>query len=135
MNPTDPEADDSDVEAGDVPDGRVDLRTGEFDVLVRGVDVDPETRCVHYRSDVDVAAFRFACCDAYFPCFRCHEETTDHDAVPWPRDRFDDPAVLCGVCGETLSPTAYLAAADACPSCGAAFNPGCRAHYDRYFEI
>ena len=27
-----------------------------------------------------------------------------------------------------------LAADDACPACGAPFNPGCRRHRDRYFE-
>ncbi|RAW44302.1 hypothetical protein DQW50_15015 [Halorubrum sp. 48-1-W] len=47
--------------------------------------------------------------------------------------RFDVPAVLCGVCSETLSARTYLDGDDACPACGAAFNPGCRAHRDRYF--
>lgn len=61
-----------------------------FDVPVRGVTVDPETRCVHWDSPVDVVALRFGCCETYYPC-------------------------------------------DACPACGAAFNPGYRAHRDRYF--
>ncbi|WP_096390311.1 CHY zinc finger protein [Halopenitus persicus] len=135
MPPTDPDADDSAAATDSGIDADVGAAADRFDVPVRGVDVDPETRCAHYRSDVDVVTFRFACCDAYFPCFRCHAETTAHDAVPWPRDRFDEPAVLCGACGETLAPTAYLAADHACPACGAAYNPGCRAHHDRYFEV
>jgi uncharacterized CHY-type Zn-finger protein len=117
-----------------------------FAVPLRGVTVDPETRC-----------------ETYYPCAACHDAATDHEAAPWPRDRFDEPAVLCGVCGATLSAREYLDGEeeaqrasgsegqspsgnraslgdsraktdDACPRCDAAFNPGCRAHRDRYFE-
>ncbi|WP_336360708.1 CHY zinc finger protein [Haladaptatus sp. ZSTT2] len=101
---------------------------------VRGVGVDSETRCAHYDTARDVVALKFACCETYYPCFQCHEAVADHDAVVWPRARFDEPAVLCGVCDTELSVTAYLGADDACPACGAAFNPGCREHYNRYFE-
>jgi uncharacterized CHY-type Zn-finger protein len=104
------------------------------DQPVRGVDVDHETRCAHYRTDRDVVAFRFACCEEYFPCFRCHEETTSHDAVPWPRARFDEPSVLCGVCGTALTVPDYLEADYSCPACDAAFNPGCANHAELYFE-
>ena len=105
-----------------------------FAVPLRGIDVDPETRCAHWHEAVDVVALRFACCGTYYPCFRCHEAATDHEPVRWPLDRFDEPAVLCGVCGEAMSAAAYLECDDRCPACGAAFNPGCRAHRDRYFE-
>ena len=101
---------------------------------VRGVDVGPETRCTHYDGEHDVIALRFGCCETFFPCHACHEAVADHDPSPWRRDRFDEPAVLCGACGTTLSVTAYLAAAHECPTCGTSFNPGCRAHYDHYFE-
>ena len=104
------------------------------DLPVCGVDVDPDTRCVHYHTDRDVVAFRFACCEAYYPCFRCHEAVTDHDAIPWPRSRFDEPSVLCGVCETELTVPAYLEADSRCPACDAAFNPDCAAHADRYFE-
>lgn len=103
-------------------------------VRIHGVDVGLETRCAHYHSDRDVVALRFACCEAFFPCHACHEAVTDHEAVPWPENRFDEPAVYCGVCRETLTAHDYLECADACPRCGAAFNPGCRAHRDVYFE-
>jgi len=105
-----------------------------FEVPLRGVAVDPETRCAHWDDPVDVVALRFGCCETYYPCDACHDAAADHEAVPWPRERFDEPAVLCGVCGTTLTATAYLDGDDACPACGAPFNPGCRAHRDRYFE-
>lgn len=101
---------------------------------VHGVDVGPETRCTHYHTDRDVVAFRFACCGRYYPCYRCHEAVANHDAVPWPRTRFDEPSVLCGVCETELTVPEYLEAGYACPSCDASFNPGCAAHADRYFE-
>ncbi|MFO8115502.1 MAG: CHY zinc finger protein [Halorubrum sp.] len=131
---------------------------GRFAVPLRGVAVDSETRCAHWDDAVDVIALRFGCCETYYPCDACHDAAADHEAEPWPRDRFGEPAVLCGVCGATLSAREYLdgdsearrAAGseghspsgnraspgdDACPRCGADFNPGCRKHRDRYFEV
>ena len=134
-----------------------------FAVPLRGVAVDPETRCAHWDDPVDVVALRFGCCEAYYPCDACHDAAADHAAEPWPRGRFDEPAVLCGVCGATLTAREYLngdeearrapeseghdpsgdraspdchraKSDDACPRCDAAFNPGCRKHRDRYFE-
>ena len=105
-----------------------------FPVPLRGREVDPETRCAHWDDDVDVVALRFGCCGVYYPCFECHEATADHEAEPWPADRFDEPAVLCGVCRGTIQAETYLAGGDTCPHCGAAFNPGCRKHRDLYFE-
>lgn len=107
---------------------------GRFAVPLRGVGVDRDTRCAHYGGPRDVIALRFACCDAFYPCAACHAETAGHPASVWPRARFDEPAVLCGVCRTVLSVTAYLASGHACPACGAPFNPGCAAHYDQYFE-
>ena len=143
-------------EGNDSDDG-IDRRTttrpatdDRFSVPLRGVAVGPETRCVHWDDPVDVVAIRFGCCETYYPCDACHDAATDHEAEPWPRARFDEPAVLCGVCGATLSAREYLAGDsealraagsrtqsddDSCPECGAAFNPGCRAHWDRYFEV
>ena len=100
---------------------------------VRGVDVDGETRCAHYGTERDVVALRFGCCESYYPCFRCHAAVVDHEAERWPAGRRGDPAALCGVCGAELTVDRYVAV-DACPDCGAAFNPGCADHYDRYFE-
>lgn len=102
---------------------------------VRGVGVGPETRCSHYGSDRDVVAIRFACCGTYYPCIRCHRELADHPGQRWPRDSFDRPAVLCGVCGHELAVSEYLAADDRCPDCEASFNPGCREHRHHYFAV
>ena len=106
-----------------------------FDVPVRGVEVGPEARCAHYHGPRDLIAIRFPCCDAFYPCFACHEETTDHESQRWPIDRFHTPAVVCGMCQAVLTIQQYLHAEHTCPSCGAAFNPGCARHYDRYFEV
>lgn len=105
-----------------------------FAVPLRGIAVDAGTRCVHYDGPTDVIALRFACCDAFYPCRRCHDQAADHRAEVWPRVRFFEPSVLCGVCRTTLTWPAYLAAEHTCPACGAAFNPGCAAHADHYAE-
>jgi uncharacterized CHY-type Zn-finger protein len=110
----------------------MDRRVGEY--TVTGVAVGPETRCTHYDGETDVIALRLGCCEGFFACHACHAAATDHAAQPWPRERFDDPAVLCGVCATTLTARAYLDSDHACPACGASFNPGCASHYDLYFE-
>ncbi|MFO1533475.1 MAG: CHY zinc finger protein [Thermoplasmatota archaeon] len=100
---------------------------------VRGRPVDLETRCVHWSSPLDVVAFRFPCCEGWWPCHLCHEEEADHAATPWPRARQED-TVLCGRCQVTMTPDRYMASGSTCPHCGAGFNPACRAHWPRYFE-
>lgn len=99
---------------------------------VLGPVVDDETRCIHYRSPLDVIAIRFACCGEYYPCHLCHAEAAGHPAAQWPADRRDERAVLCGVCGHELTIAEYLPA-DGCPRCGAPFNPGCHLHEHLYF--
>lgn len=95
--------------------------------------VDDMTRCVHYRTEVDIVAIRFACCGEYYPCHLCHEEAAGHPAAQWPLAERDREAVLCGACGSALTITAYLDAT-ACPECGARFNERCRLHAHLYFE-
>lgn len=105
------------------------------DHFVRGIAVDDQTRCAHYHTDRDVIAIKFACCETYYPCFRCHNTCVDHETERWPREAFDEPAVLCGVCGTEHTIRTYLDCNHECPNCRAAFNPGCRHHADRYFAI
>ena len=100
---------------------------------VLGPVVDDMTRCVHYRTDVDIVAIRFACCGEYYPCHLCHAETADHPPVQWPLGARDREAVLCGACGSELTIAAYLDAS-ACPECGARFNERCGLHTHLYFE-
>lgn len=103
------------------------------DVLaVRGPAIDAQTRCIHYGSALDVVALRAPCCDAWYPCHLCHAAVADHPLEVIPRTEHHLPAALCGVCRATMSVPEYLAA-DACPTCGAAFNPGCAAHAHLYF--
>ncbi|MFF2274435.1 CHY zinc finger protein [Agromyces sp. NPDC058126] len=100
---------------------------------VLGATVDDQTRCVHYRTEVDIIAIRFACCGEYYPCHACHEEAAGHPAEQWPLAERGREAVLCGVCRTELTIDAYLEG-DACPSCGARFNERCRLHTHLYFE-
>jgi len=108
-------------------------RLTAHDRLVVGLAVDDQTRCAHYDTDRDVVAIRFHCCGTYYPCFRCHDSCVDHDAEQWPRERFDVPAVLCGVCRAELTVREYLDCDHECPTCEAGFNPGCRRHAELYF--
>lgn len=100
---------------------------------VHGPTVDDETRCIHYRTQLDVIAIRFACCGDYYPCHLCHEETASHPSQPWPAGSDSQPAVLCGMCGEELTIGTYRSV-DTCPSCSAEFNPRCALHYPLYFS-
>lgn len=101
---------------------------------VHGLEVDDETRCAHWRSAVDIVALKMKCCGVYYACKDCHEAMAGHRIQVWPRAERTTPAVLCGACGREMTIAAYLAASDACPACGAAFNPGCRIHHHFYFE-
>jgi uncharacterized CHY-type Zn-finger protein len=101
---------------------------------VFGLELDPQTRCAHWRSPLDVIAIKMKCCGAYYACRECHDALADHTAEVWPREYWDQPAVLCGVCGEELSVQQYLDCQNRCPACGAPFNPGCRLHHHLYFE-
>lgn len=101
---------------------------------VRGVDVDPGTRCAHYRGPLDVVAIKFRCCLVYYPCHRCHEQVADHPARLWARGEFGEKAALCGACGIEMAVSEYLACGSRCPGCGQAFNPACEGHHRLYFE-
>jgi len=102
--------------------------------IVMGKPIDEFTRCVHYHSDKDIIAIKFKCCDQYYPCFSCHEETTDHTPQVWPKKEYDTKAILCGQCRHELTINEYLNAGDQCPNCSALFNPNCSLHYPLYFE-
>lgn len=103
-------------------------------INIYGKPIDQQTRCQHWHSDLDVIAIKFKCCEKYYPCFSCHEETADHEPEVWPKSEFDTKAILCGVCGTELSITDYQNSSNTCPNCKAAFNPGCSKHYHLYFE-
>ena len=104
-------------------------------IPVYGVDVDEETRCAHYHLEKDIIAIKFKCCGRYFPCHLCHEEVADHPAEQWGLNEREEKAVLCGHCGSELSIKAYMESGSSCPTCKAAFNPGCARHYPLYFKV
>jgi uncharacterized CHY-type Zn-finger protein len=102
---------------------------------VQGVEVNARTQCAHYHSERDIIAIKHKCCGTYYACIQCHCELADHAAVVWPKNERSEAAILCGNCHSQLSIAAYLACANSCPVCQAAFNPGCANHYPLYFEM
>jgi uncharacterized CHY-type Zn-finger protein len=100
---------------------------------VRGVELDAETRCVHYHSALDIIAIKTACCGVYYACKDCHAALANHDIKVWPRSEWDVRAILCGVCGSELTIREYMSSNYSCPRCAAGFNPGCRNHHRFYF--
>jgi uncharacterized CHY-type Zn-finger protein len=102
---------------------------------VKGIDLDANTRCLHYHSPADIIAIKMICCETYYACFDCHSALADHSAQVWPRSLWHHQAVLCGVCGTEMTVFEYMESANRCPGCAASFNPGCRNHYPLYFEM
>jgi uncharacterized CHY-type Zn-finger protein len=100
---------------------------------VRGLSLDPATRCAHWRSELDVIAIKMRCCGTYYACRECHDALADHPAAVWAEEEFDQTAILCGACGAELSVRSYLACDSQCPSCHSRFNPGCHKHRHLYF--
>jgi uncharacterized CHY-type Zn-finger protein len=103
-------------------------------IEVKGNIVDDQTRCVHWHSPLDVIAIKFKCCDEYYPCYQCHEETVNHKPQVWKKEEWDAKAILCGVCKKELTINEYFNSDNKCLYCGAAFNPNCSRHYHLYFE-
>jgi len=101
---------------------------------VRGIDVDAQTRCAHYRLPVDVIAIKMKCCGIFYACKDCHDALAGHAIRVWPRAEWDERAILCGMCSHVLTIHEYLRCNNLCPRCSTPFNPGCRSHYHFYFE-
>ena len=102
---------------------------------IYGLDIDAETRCLHWHSDLDIVAIKFKCCGRWYPCYECHESVAGHEPRIWPTGERGEKAVLCGKCGYQLSINEYLQSGAQCTVCKSAFNPGCARHYDLYFEM
>ena len=104
-------------------------------VTVKGKLVDTNTRCVHYHSSLDIIAIKFKCCKEYYACYRCHEESVDHEAAVWNKKELNNQAVLCGICNQEMTIEQYLSSQNQCPFCSSDFNPDCSKHYHLYFTI
>ena len=101
---------------------------------VKGSLMDDQTRCVHYHTDKDIIAIKFKCCGSYYPCYQCHQNHEDHQIDVWPKEEFDEKAILCGVCKSELTIHDYLLSEYSCPMCESQFNEGCSLHSSIYFE-
>ena len=107
---------------------------GEQAPRVRGIEIDAQTRCLHYHSAADIVAIKMKGCGVYYACKDCHIALAGHAIAVWPGSEWEQRAILCGACGAELTIRAYLQCESRCPECGAAFNPGCRTHHHFYFE-
>jgi uncharacterized CHY-type Zn-finger protein len=115
--------------------------------IVRGIDVDEQSRCKHYHSALDIVAIKMKCCGAFYACKDCHNELAGHAIEPWPPEEWEEKAILCGACGQQVTINEYLKSGDdcgnarvnaqgnRCPMCAADFNPGCRNHHHFYFDM
>jgi len=103
--------------------------------MVKGKLIDDQTRCIHWHSPLDIIAIKFKCCNTYYPCYECHQESVDHKPQVWAKNERNKKAILCGVCKTELTIREYFDSADICPYCKSSFNPNCSRHYHLYFEI
>jgi uncharacterized CHY-type Zn-finger protein len=65
---------------------------------VRGVNLDPQTRCEHYNEPNDIIAIKMKCCGVYYACKDCHALLADHPVEVWPESEWNQKAILCGSC-------------------------------------
>ena len=105
-------------------------------VKVLGKVIDNETRCVHWHTELDIMAIKFKCCNEFYPCYSCHQETTSHPIIKYDLSKqidCDTQVILCGKCYTTMTFDDYVHGIQ-CINCDSQFNPGCKLHYDLYFE-
>ncbi|KAF3911273.1 hypothetical protein AA313_de0206442 [Arthrobotrys entomopaga] len=105
------------------------------ETVIHGLEVGSRTECAHWHSDHDIIAIRHKCCGEFYACVACHEALADHQPIVWPKEERHVKAVRCGNCGKVLTIAEYLSSDSICPSCQAAFNPGCSKHFTLYFEM
>lgn len=103
-------------------------------ILVYGATVDQETRCIHYHTRKDIIAIKFRCCQKYYPCYQCHNESENHAIRVWKKQEYEESVVLCGVCRHQFSITDYITKGQ-CPQCRSTFNSNCSRHFQLYFEM
>ena len=99
---------------------------------VFGLEIDEETRCLHYHSDLDIVALKCWVCQDYFSCYQCHDALRDHPFVAYPSKQKSDKVVLCGACRAELTIQDYQEKM-ACSFCQRQFNPACQKHHSIYF--
>lgn len=123
-------------------------------ITLKGL-IDDETRCKHYHNENDIIAIKFKCCGIYYPCYECHNEFNDppaslgseipkntgdnsnttepHSIERWNKnDLHHQLVILCGKCKKEMTFDDY---SPLVCECGGQFNPGCKLHYDLYFDM
>ncbi|AET38894.1 Hot13p Ecym_3408 [Eremothecium cymbalariae DBVPG len=123
------------------------------EVTIKGRLIDAESRCVHWNSRLDIIALKLKCCESFYACYSCHQELTHKDHATHKYNINKSPmehVILCGVCKNTMTFQKYTSRsfgeADqegistqnqpfCCPFCNSPFNPGCKLHYDLYFDF
>ncbi len=101
--------------------------------IVRGLNLDAQTRCAHWHGPTDVIAIKMKCCGEYYACKDCHEALAGHPIEVWPQSEWTARAILCGACRTELTIHDYMRCESVCPACRAHFNPRCANHYHFYF--
>ncbi|MGP4060712.1 CHY zinc finger protein [Halobacillus sp. H74] len=101
---------------------------------VKGTAVDPQTRCAHYNTEVDIIAIKFHCCQEYYACYYCHQDHADHPPTKWPQEKWNQQGILCGNCQHELTIQEYMEVRG-CPKCHHTFNERCSLHHPLYFNI
>ena len=96
-----------------------------------------ETRCIHWNSDLDIIAIKFACCNEYYPCYPCHiEREKDHKPKQWIKDKWNTTkTILCGKCKHQFTINEFNNCNNVYFNCNSKFNPGCRNHYHLHFNL
>jgi uncharacterized CHY-type Zn-finger protein len=104
-------------------------------IEVHGLSVTALTQCEHWHSARDIIAIRHACCLKFYACISCHNALEQHKPAVWPLSRRNERAVLCGQCKHELRIDEYIQSGSSCTNCAAEFNPGCKGHWEMYFEL
>ena len=103
---------------------------------VFGLELDHQTRCQHWHSELDIIAIKFACCNKFYACYDCHQALEHHEVERWPKSKFaSEKVILCGNCKHQMTIQEYQSSNSKCPNCQAAFNPRCSLHWPLYFAV
>ena len=99
-------------------------------IMIYGIGLDSEGRCLHYHTKCDVVALKCNKCKEYFACYQCHNQLQNHPFEPVSKE--DVAPVICGSCRHFLTFDEYKKRA--CLYCRHAFNPKCPVHETIYFK-
>lgn len=70
-------------------------------IMIYGIGLDSEGRCLHYHTKCDVVALKCNKCKEYFACYQCHNQLQNHPFEPVSKE--DVAPVICGSCRHFLT--------------------------------